>query len=96
MLDLIQRRSGNPNVIFILDEVGQYIAARDHLILNLDGLAKNIKHIGAGKVWLIATAQQTLTEDDPNARFNSLKLFKLADRFPIRIDLEASDIKEIK
>ncbi len=95
MLELVRRRSGKPNIIFILDEVGQYIAARDNLILNLDGLAKNIKHIGGGKVWLVATAQQTLTEDDPNARFNSAKLFKLADRFPIRVDLEASDIREI-
>ena len=43
----------------------QYIGARDNLILNLDGLAKNIKGIGKGKAWLIATAQQTLTEDDP-------------------------------
>jgi hypothetical protein len=95
MLELIRRRSGKENVIFILDEVGQYIASRDNLILNLDGLAKNIKQIGVGKVWLIATAQQTLTEDDPHARFNSAKLFKLADRFPIRVDLEASDIREI-
>jgi hypothetical protein len=95
MLELVRRRSGKSNIIFILDEVGQYIAARDNLILNLDGLAKNTKQLGAGKVWLIATAQQTLTEDDPNARFNSAKLFKLADRFPIRVDLEASDIREI-
>jgi hypothetical protein len=95
MLELVRRRSGKTNIIFILDEVGQYIAARDNLILNLDGLAKNVKHIGGGKVWLVATAQQTLTEDDPNARFNSAKLFKLADRFPIRVDLEASDIREI-
>ncbi|RRJ96051.1 BREX system P-loop protein BrxC [Opitutaceae bacterium TAV4] len=95
MLDLVRRRSGKENIIFILDEVGQYVAARDNLILNLDGLAKNIKNIGGGKVWLIATAQQTLTEDDPNARLNSAKLFKLADRFPIRVDLEASDIREI-
>lgn len=95
MLELVRRRSGKPNIIFILDEVGQYIAARDNLILNLDGLAKNVKQLGGGKVWLIATAQQTLTEDDPNARFNSAKLFKLSDRFPIRVDLEASDIREI-
>ncbi len=95
MLSLIRRRSGKENVIFILDEVGQYIGSRDNLILNLDGLAKNVKYIGGGKVWVIATAQQTLTEDDPNARLNSAKLFKLADRFPIHVDLEASDIREI-
>src|SRR5690606_3710474 len=50
---------------------------------------------GNGKVWIIGTAQQTLTEDDPRASLNSPQLFKLKDRFPIQIDLEANDIKEI-
>lgn len=95
MLSLIRRRSGKNNIIFVLDEVGQYVASRDDLILNLDGLAKIIKNIGQGHVWLIATAQQMLTEDDPRAQMNTAKLFKLKDRFPISIDLEASDIKEI-
>ncbi|HOT29800.1 MAG TPA: BREX system P-loop protein BrxC [Candidatus Ozemobacteraceae bacterium] len=95
MLDLIERRTGHRNILFVLDEVGQYVAAREDLILNLDGLAKNIKNIGRGSAWIIATAQQTLTEDDPRAITNSTKLFKLKDRFPITIDLEASDIREI-
>ena len=45
--------------------------------------------------WIIGTAQQTLTEDDPRAALNSPELYKLKDRFPIQIDLESSDIKEI-
>ena len=95
MLELVQRKAGTKNIIFIIDEVGQYVVARDDLILNLDGLAKNIKNLGKGRVWLIATAQQTLTEDDPRAATNTAKLFKLKDRFPVSIDLEASDIREI-
>lgn len=95
MLDLIKRRSSKDSLIFILDEVGNYVVARDDLILNLDGLAKNIKNQGLGHAWIIATAQQTLTEDDPRAALNTAKLFKLKDRFPVSIDLEASDIKEI-
>ena len=95
MLDLIRKRSNVDNIIFVLDEVGQYVAARDDLILNLDGLAKNINKIGLGHAWIIATAQQTLTEDDPRAATNTAKLFKLKDRFPTSIDLEAGDIKEI-
>ena len=95
MLDIVRRISGKEHILFIVDEVGQYVASRDHLILNLDGLAKNLKGRGDGKVWIIATAQQTLTEDDPRAAINSDKLYKLKDRFPIQIDLEASDIKEI-
>jgi hypothetical protein len=95
MLELIRRKSGRENIIFIFDEVGQYVAARDNLILNLDGLAKNIKLLGNGKAWLVATAQQMLTEDDPRAQMNTGKLFKLKDRFPIPVELEASDIREI-
>ncbi|MGC8733322.1 MAG: DUF6079 family protein, partial [Halothiobacillaceae bacterium] len=95
MIDIVREKSGKQNIIFIIDEVGQYVASRDNLILNLDGLAKNLKRLGDGKAWIISTAQQTLTEDDPRAALNSDKLYKLKDRFPIQIDLESSDIKEI-
>ena len=95
MIDLVRRKSGKQQVIFIIDEVGQYIASRNNLILNLDGLAKNIKAIGESHVWIIATAQQTLTEDNPRAALNSPELYKLNDRFPIKVDLESKDIKEI-
>lgn len=95
MVKIAREASGKPYVIFIIDEVGQYIGSRRNLILNVDGLAKNLKAIGDGKVWIFATAQQTLTEDDPRAALNSPELFKLAARFPIQIDLESSDIKEI-
>lgn len=95
MLDIVRQKSGKEYILFIVDEVGQYVASRDNLILNLDGLAKNLKGIGEGRVWVFATAQQTLTEDDPRAAHNSEKLYKLKDRFPIQVDLEASDIKEI-
>ncbi|MGY6215761.1 BREX system P-loop protein BrxC [Methylolobus aquaticus] len=95
MLDIIRRRSGKEHILFIVDEVGQYVASRLNLILNLQGLAQNLKAIGQGKAWIIATAQQTLTEDDPRAHLNAPELYRLKDRFPIQIDLESSDIREI-
>ena len=95
MLNIVREATGKEYVLFIVDEVGQYVASRPNLILNLDGLAKNLKSLGNGKVWIMGTAQQTLTEDDPRAALNSPELYKLKDRFPIEIDLESSDIKEI-
>lgn len=95
MLDIIREKTHKKFIVFVIDEVGQYVGSRDVLITNLDGLAKNLKNIGEGNVWIIGTAQQTLTEDDPNAALNSPLLFKLKDRFPIQINLESSDIKEI-
>lgn len=95
MLSIIKEKSGKEHVIFIVDELGQYIANSDSQILNTQGLAQNLKRLGNGKVWFITTAQQTLTEDDPRVALNSGKLYKLKDRFPIQIELESSDIKEI-
>ncbi|MBK5968366.1 MULTISPECIES: BREX system P-loop protein BrxC [Thiorhodovibrio] len=95
MIEIAREASGRDYIIFVVDEVGQYVGSRQNLILNLDGLGKNLKAIGNGKVLFIGTAQQRLTEDDASAALNSQQLFKLKDRFPIQIDLEASDIKEI-
>ncbi|MDC0275413.1 BREX system P-loop protein BrxC [Verrucomicrobiales bacterium] len=95
MVDLVRRKSGKKTILFIIDEIGQYVSAKSNLILNLQGLAENLKEVGEGNVWLFATAQQTLTEDNPNAALNSPELYKLKDRFPIGVHLEASDIKEI-
>ncbi|MDC0323383.1 BREX system P-loop protein BrxC [Akkermansiaceae bacterium] len=87
MLDLIEQKSGSRRVLFVVDEVGHFLKNNEGLINNLDGLAKNLKEIGQGKAWLIATAQQTIPKSGP--------LFGLQDRFPIKIDLKASDIREI-
>ena len=89
MLALIERRTGNRRVLFILDEVGQFIEGTNRLILNLQGFAENLKNIGQGQAWIIATAQQTLPMAGP--------LFKLKDRYPdpLRIDIESTDIREI-
>ena len=81
MIELVRRKSGKKNIFFIVDEVGQYASAKPNLILNLDGLAKNLKQIGNGSVWLFATAQQTLTEDNPSALLNAAGLFKLEGSF---------------
>lgn len=95
LLSSIRTITGKENIIFIIDEVGQYIAAKDGLILSLQGTMENLKDIGKGKAWLLATAQQTLTEDNPHAKLNSEKLYKLNARFPVKAEIEASDIKEI-
>lgn len=95
MIRLLRRKTGRENVVFLVDEVGQYVAPRTDLMLNLDGLVRSLKEKGRGKVWFVATAQQTLTEIVERAILNSAELYRLRDRFPITIELDAADIKEI-
>ena len=95
MLDIVREHSGKEHILFVIDEVGQYVGSNANKILDLQGLAENLKNIGDGKVWLVSTAQQTLTEDDPRIAINSPELYKLKDRFPISVTLESRDIREI-
>ncbi|MFM8445117.1 MAG: BREX system P-loop protein BrxC [Methylococcus sp.] len=95
ILAIVRETTSKEYVLFVIDEVGQYVGGNQNKILDLQGLAENLKNIGGGKAWIMGTAQQTLTEDDPRAALNSPELYKLKDRFPIQIDLESSDIKEI-
>ena len=95
IIELCRRKTGHENILLLVDEAGQYVAPRGELILNLDGLARNLKELGKGKVWIAATGQQTLSEIVEKAAHNSAELNKLRDRFPISIHLDASDIREI-
>ena len=83
MIDIVREASGKEHIIFVIDEIGQYVGSQQTKILDLQGLAQNLKDLGGGKVWIVGTAQQTLTEDDPRAAINSPELYKLKDRFPI-------------
>ncbi len=95
LIKLIKEKTGRKKVIFVLDEVGQRIANNVDLILNVQGMMHVFKDEFRGNVWVIATAQQTLTEDNPQAQHNSNELYRLNDRFPVKVDIEANDIKEI-
>lgn len=95
MINIVREASGKEHIIFVIDEIGQYVGSQQTKILDLQGLAQNLKDLGGGKVWIVGTAQQTLTEDDPRAAINSPELYKLKDRFPITVALESRDIREI-
>jgi hypothetical protein len=95
IIDVCRWKTGYENILLMIDEAGQYVATRGELILNLQGLSQNLKELGKGKVWIAATGQQTLTEIVEKAAHNSSELNKLMARFPISINLDASDIREI-
>ncbi|MBI4706185.1 MAG: BREX system P-loop protein BrxC [Deltaproteobacteria bacterium] len=95
MIRLLRRKTGRESIVFVVDEVGQYVAPRTDLMLNLDGLVRSFKELGRGKIWFVATAQQTLNEIVEKAILNSAELYRLRDRFPISLELDAADIREI-
>ena len=102
--ELTARRRPGHAVIFIIDEVGQYVARSAEKIENLRAV---VEHFGqesknrvlAGKavapVWVIVTSQEKLDEVVAAIDDKRVELAKLQDRFPIRIDMAPADIREV-
>jgi len=102
--ELAARRRPRHTMLFIIDEVGQYVARSAEKIENLRAV---VEHFGqesknrvlAGKavapVWVIVTSQEKLDEVVAAIDDKRVELAKLQDRFPIRIDMAPADIREV-
>jgi hypothetical protein len=94
-LRLLERRGGeHRRLLFVVDEVGQYVARSVHRMLDLQGLAEAIQK-RRGPLWLVVTSQERLDDVVDSLEGKQVELARVQDRFPIRADLLPSDIEEV-
>lgn len=100
--ELMRRREASRSLVFIIDEVGQYVARSNQKMLDLQGLVqalgregKNHAHEWKGQVWMVVTSQERLTEVVDSIGGNQVELARLQDRFATMVDLAPSDIREV-
>lgn len=95
VLELMKRRGEGRAVIFVIDEVGQYVARSTDKMLDLQGVVQALGVKGRGKVWVAVTSQERLDEIVSSLDQTRIELARLQDRFPLRVDLVAADIAEV-
>lgn len=94
-LKLMQRRAPHARrLLFVVDEVGQYVARDVRRIHDLMGLAHAVQK-KRGQIWLIVTSQEKLEDVVENLEGSRIELPRVRDRFPITVDLVPSDIEEV-
>lgn len=94
-LRLLERRGGeHRRLLFVVDEVGQYVARSVGRMLDLQGLAEAIQK-RRGPLWLVVTSQERLDDVVDSLEGKQVELARVQDRFPIRVDLLPSDIEEV-
>lgn len=102
--ELCARRRPGKAVVFIIDEVGQYVARSADKIEDLRAVveqfgkaSKNMLKAkkAVGPVWVIVTSQEKLEEVVAAIDSKRVELAKLQDRFKYRIDLAPADIREV-
>lgn len=104
VFELMTRRRQGRSVIFVIDEVGQYVSRSVDKILDLQGVVQALGRVGrdralqgksTGQAWVAVTSQEKLNEIVSSLDDKRVELARLQDRFPLRVDLAPQDISEV-
>jgi len=83
-------------LIFLVDEVGQFIGIDSHLMLNLQTITEELGTICNGRAWVVVTSQE-----DIDAVLGEMKQSKANDfskiqgRFRTRLSLSSANVDEV-
>lgn len=109
-LEMATRRGNGANVVFIVDEVGQFVSRSIDRMLDLQGILHAFdsggsadlpedsgvtEGSGRGRLWFVATAQEQLGAVMENLDDVRSELGRLMDRFQQPIDLKPQDIATV-
>ncbi len=102
--ELAERRRSGKALIFVIDEVGRYVARSQDKMVDLQGVLQAFGAQGKNRVvqkkavapfWIVVTSQEKLNEIVDALDSKRVDLATLQDRFRVTIDLKQSDIAEI-
>lgn len=79
-------------LIFMVDEIGQYIGEDVNLMLNLQTVVEDLGTKCKGKVWVIVTSQEQI---DKVIKVKGDQFSKIMGRFDTRIHLTSSSVEEV-
>lgn len=83
-------------VLFLVDEVGQYIGSDTKLMLTLQTITENLGTICKGRAWIIVTSQadmEAVLGELSSSKANDFS--KIAGRFKTRLSLSSSNTDEV-
>ena len=94
---LVERRLPGKSLVFVIDEVGQFVSRDVQKMLDLQAVVQCLGRVGRGRTWIIVTSQEKLTERVGGLDDRRVELARLMDRFPSdrQVHLEPSDISEV-
>lgn len=82
-------------IVVLLDEVGLYVGDSADRVGDVDALAEQVVAQGQGKVWLVASAQETLEDLVTRLAADPQLLAWLKDRFRLRFQLTPANIEKV-
>jgi hypothetical protein len=94
--DYLATRPANHKVIFLVDEVGQFIGASSPLMLSLQTITEQLGTQCKGRAWVIVTSQADIDAAIGDANLaRSQDFSKIQGRFHTRLSLASSNTDEV-
>ena len=90
-IEYLDNKSDKFRLIFLVDEVSQYIGSNTNLLLNLQTIIEEVGANCNNKVWFATTAQQSLDQVIDNTEISGEDFGKILGRFETRISLQSQD-----
>lgn len=92
----IQKQGGQRRVIFLVDEVGQFIGSDTRRMLQLQTITENLGTHCRGRAWVIVTSQADIEAVLGEVKASKANDFsKIQGRFKTRLSLSSSNTDEV-
>ena len=93
--EYIDTKEPNYRLIFLVDEIGQFIGDNTTVMLNLQSMVESLATICQGQAWVIVTSQSAIknliaTHDGLENDFS-----KIMGRFDVKLDLTSQNANEV-
>lgn len=94
--EYLDRKGPDHRIVFLVDEIGQFIGEDGHMMLRLQTITENLGTVCKGRAWVIVTSQE-----DIEAVLGDLKaskgndFSKIQGRFKTRLSLSSANVDEV-
>ena len=92
----LDQQGSDHRIMFLADEVGQFIGDDTHLMLNLQTITEQLGTVCTGRAWVVVTSQEDLDAvlgDLKNAKAHDFS--KIQGRFQTRLSLSSANVDEV-
>lgn len=90
--EYVEEKGDNFHLVFLVDEIGQYIGDNSNLMLNLQTLTEDLGTETAGKVWIMVTSQESI---DSVVKVKGDDFSRIQGRFDTRLSLSSISVDEV-
>ncbi|MEH7502943.1 BREX system P-loop protein BrxC [Neobacillus drentensis] len=90
--EYINQKGKNFHLVFLVDEIGQFIGDSRNLMLNLQTLAEDLGTHAKGKVWIMVTSQESI---DSIVKVKGDDFSRIQGRFDTRLSLSSISVDEV-